>query len=318
MKYIETLRDGESVRGIYLCKQKSTAMTKNGKPYDNVILQDRTGTIDGKIWDPNSMGIMDFEALDYVDIKADVTMFNGALQLNIKGTRVAEEGEYIPADYLPSSTKDIEAMYQELLKIIATVQNRYLQKLLQKFFVEDTEFAAEFKTHSAAKTIHHSFIGGLLEHTLSVTNMCNYFAKAYPVLNRDLLLSAAIFHDIGKVCELSSFPRNDYTDQGQLLGHIVVGYEMVSDKIKEIEGFPEKLARELKHCILAHHGELEYGSPKKPSLPEAFAVSLADNADAKLETITELILGSKPADGTEWYGYNRALESNIRRSDVQC
>ncbi|MDE7432982.1 MAG: hydrolase, partial [Lachnospiraceae bacterium] len=146
MKYIETLRDGESVRGIYLCKQKSTAMTKNGKPYDNVILQDRTGTIDGKIWDPNSMGIMDFEALDYVDIKADVTMFNGALQLNIKGTRVAEEGEYIPADYLPSSTKDIEAMYQELLKIIATVQNRYLQKLLQKFFVEDTEFAAEFKT----------------------------------------------------------------------------------------------------------------------------------------------------------------------------
>lgn len=317
MKYIETLRDGESVRGIYLCKQKSTAMTKNGKPYDNVILQDRTGTIDGKIWDPNSMGIMDFEALDYVDIKADVTMFNGALQLNIKGTRVAEEGEYIPADYLPSSTRDIEGMYQELLKIIDTVHNQYLQKLLQKFFVEDAEFAAEFKTHSAAKTIHHSFIGGLLEHTLSVTNMCNYFAKVYPVLNRDLLLSAAIFHDIGKVCELSSFPRNDYTDQGQLLGHIVVGYEMVSDRIKEIEGFPEKLARELKHCILAHHGELEYGSPKKPSLPEAFAVSLADNADAKLETITELILGSKPADGTEWYGYNRALESNIRKSDVQ-
>lgn len=316
MKYIETLRDGEAVRGIYLCKQRSTAVTKNGKPYDNVILQDKTGTIDGKIWDPNSMGIMDFEALDYVDIKADVTTFNGALQLNIKGARIADEGEYNPADYLPCSTKNIEEMYQQFLKGIETVNNQYLKRLLQKFFVEDTEFASEFKKHSAAKTIHHSFIGGLLEHTLSVTNMCDYFAKAYPVLNRDLLLSAAMLHDIGKVYELSSFPQNDYTDKGQLLGHIVVGYELVSDKIKEIEGFPEKLGRELKHCILAHHGELEYGSPKKPALPEAFAINLADNADAKLETITELLLGSKPADGTEWYGYNRALESNIRKADL--
>lgn len=316
MKYIETLRDGEAVRGIYLCKQRSTAVTKNGKPYDNVILQDKTGTIDGKIWDPNSMGIMDFEALDYVDIKADVTTFNGALQLNIKGARIADEGEYNPADYLPCSTKNIEEMFQRFLKIIESVNNQYLKRLLQKFFVEDTEFAAEFKKHSAAKTIHHSFIGGLLEHTLSVTNMCDYFAKAYPVLNRDLLLSAAMLHDIGKVYELSSFPQNDYTDKGQLLGHIVVGYELISDKIREIEGFPEKLGRELKHCILAHHGELEYGSPKKPALPEAFAINLADNADAKLETITELLLGSKPADGTEWYGYNRALESNIRKADL--
>lgn len=316
MKYIETLRDGEAVRGIYLCKQRSTAMTKNGKPYDNVILQDKTGTVDGKIWDPNSMGIMDFEALDYVDIKADVTTFNGALQLNIKGARIADEGEYNPADYLPCSMKNIEEMYQQFLKLIESVNNQYLKGLLRKFFVEDTEFAAEFKKHSAAKTIHHSFIGGLLEHTLSVTNMCDYFAKAYPVLNRDLLLSAAMLHDIGKVYELSSFPQNDYTDKGQLLGHIVVGYELVSDKIKEIEGFPEKLGRELKHCILAHHGELEYGSPKKPALPEAFAINLADNADAKLETITELLLGSKPADGTEWYGYNRALESNIRKADL--
>ncbi len=316
MKYIETLRDGEAVRGIYLCKQRSTAVTKNGKPYDNVILQDKTGTVDGKIWDPNSMGIMDFEALDYVDIKADVTTFNGALQLNIKGARIADEGEYNPADYLPCSMKNIEEMYQQFLKLIESVNNQYLKGLLRKFFVEDTEFAAEFKKHSAAKTIHHSFIGGLLEHTLSVTNMCDYFAKAYPVLNRDLLLSAAMLHDIGKVYELSSFPQNDYTDKGQLLGHIVVGYELVSDKIKEIEGFPEKLGRELKHCILAHHGELEYGSPKKPALPEAFAINLADNADAKLETITELLLGSKPADGTEWYGYNRALESNIRKADL--
>ncbi len=316
MKYIETLRDGEQVRGIYLCKQRSTAMTKNGKPYDNVILQDKTGTIDGKIWDPHSMGINDFESLDYVDITADVTIFNGGLQLNIKGARVADDGEYKAADYLPCSTKDIDVMYGDLLKLIDSVGNQYLNTLLKSFFVEDLEFITEFKGHSAAKTIHHSFIGGLLEHTLSVTNMCNYFAKAYPVLNRDLLLSAAMLHDIGKVKELSSFPRNDYTDYGQLLGHIVMGCEMVSAKISGIAGFPEKLSREIKHCILAHHGELEYGSPKKPALPEAFAINLADNADAKLETISEIILGSKPQDGSEWYGFNRVLDSNIRKADL--
>lgn len=316
MKYIENLRDGESVRGIYLCKHKSSAVTKNGKPYDNVILQDKTGVIDGKIWDPNSMGINDFDALDYIDITADVTTFNGMLQLNIKGVRVADEGEYIPSDYLPSSTKDIEGMYSELLKLVDSVKNQYLNKLLKAFFVEDEEFISVFKKHSAAKTIHHSFIGGLLEHTLSVTNMCNYFAKAYPVLNRDLLLTAAMLHDIGKVKELSAFPQNDYTDNGQLLGHIVVGYEMIGKKTEMIDGFPEKLAREVKHCVLAHHGELEYGSPKKPALPEAFAINLADNADAKLETISELLLNTRPQDGTEWYGFNRALDSNIRKADL--
>lgn len=316
MKYIETLRDGEAVRGIYLCKQKSTAMTKNGKPYDNVILQDKTGTIDGKIWDPHSMGINEFEALDYVDINAEVTTFNGALQLNIKGVRVAEEGEYVPSDYLPCSTKDIDMMYDNLLKLVNSINNNYLSTLLKAFFVDDKEFVAEFKAHSAAKTIHHSFIGGLLEHTLSVTNMCDYFAKAYPVLNRDLLITAAMLHDIGKVKELSAFPKNDYTDYGQLLGHIVMGCEMVSEKVKNIPDFPEKLLREVKHCILAHHGELEYGSPKKPALPEAFAINLADNADARLETISEIILGSKPQDGSEWYGFNRALDSNIRKADL--
>lgn len=316
MKFIETLRDGEAVRGIYFVKQKSTAMTKNGKPYDNVILQDKTGTIDGKIWDPNSMGIMDFDAMDYIDIKADVTTFNGVLQLNIKGTRKADEGEYNPTDYLPCSTKDIGVMYQDLIKMIASVKNPYLNKLLNMIFVEDEKFASDFKKHSAAKTIHHSFIGGLLEHTLSVTKICEFFAKTYPVLNHDLVVTSAMLHDIGKVYELSPFPQNDYTDGGQLLGHIVIGYEVVGEKIKNIEGFPEKLAREVKHCILAHHGELEYGSPKKPALAEAFAINLADNADAKLETLTELLTGGKPADGSAWYGFNRALDSNIRKVEL--
>ena len=314
MKYIETMRDGEAVRGIYLCKQRTTAMTKNGKPYDNVILQDKTGTVDGKIWDPKSMGINDFGAMDYVEIKADVTTFNGALQLNVKTARVAAEGEYNTADYFPTSERDVEEMYAELTARIASVKNPHLNRLLKLFFEEDETFIKEFKKHSAAKTIHHSFIGGLLEHTLSVTNLCEYYCKAYPVLQHDLLITAAILHDIGKVYELSSFPQNDYTDSGQLLGHIVIGYDIIGQKIRTIEGFPSKLARELEHCILAHHGELEYGSPKKPALAEAFALNLADNTDAKMETLTELLKNTRPADGTEWFGFQRSLDTNIRKT----
>ena len=313
MKFIQEFFEGCRVSGIYLCKHKQAAVTKNGKPYENVILQDKTGTIDAKIWDPNSLGIDDFETLDYIEIMGDVTNFAGALQLNIKRARKAREGEYDPTDYLPVSKCDIDEMYGELMAIIKTIQNPYLSRLLELFFVEDEAFIKRFRFNSAAKTVHHGFVGGLLEHTLSVTKNCDYFAETYPILNRDLIVSAAIFHDIGKLEELSTFPENDYTDEGQLLGHIMIGAEMVGERIRTIPGFPKGTANELKHCILAHHGELEYGSPKKPALAEALALSFADNIDAKMETIRE-IFASVPENNLEWQGYNRLLESNIRRS----
>ena len=159
-------------------------------------------------------------------------------------------------------------------------ENEYLRKLAAGYF-HDPEFMKAFSFHSAAKSVHHGFVGGLLEHTLSVVKMCDYFSKQYPALNRDLLLTAAMFHDIGKTKELSAFPENDYTDDGQLLGHIIIGSQMVKERIDTMPGFPKKLESELIHCILAHHGELEYGSPKKPALIEAMALNLADNADAK-------------------------------------
>ena len=313
MKYINELREGNRMSGVYLCKHKQSAVTKNGKQYENVILQDRTGTIDAKIWDPNSMGIDEFEALDYVDISGDITVFNGALQVSIKRARKAGEGEYNPADYLPTSRYDIDTMYQELLSWIGTVKNQYLSAILTYYFIQDQETVKRFRMSSAAKSVHHGFVGGLLEHTLSVTKNCDYFAATYPILNRDLIVSAAIFHDIGKLEELSTFPENDYTDEGQLLGHIMIGAEMVGERIRTIPGFPKGTANELKHCILAHHGELEYGSPKKPALAEALALSFADNIDAKMETIRE-IFASVPENNLEWQGYNRLLESNIRRS----
>lgn len=312
MKFIQEFFEGCRVSGIYLCKHKQAAVTKNGKPYENVILQDKTGTIDAKIWDPNSLGIDDFETLDYIEIMGDVTNFAGALQLNIKRARKAREGEYDPTDYLPVSKCDIDEMYGELMAIIKTIQNPYLSRLLELFFVEDEAFIKRFRFNSAAKTVHHGFVGGLLEHTLNVTKLCDFYTKAYPALNRDLLLTAAIFHDIGKTKEISAFPMNDYTDDGQLLGHIIIGTEMVSERMKEIEGFPASIAVELKHCILAHHGELEYGSPKKPALLEALALNFADNTDAKMETMIEALNAGGENKG--WLGFNRLLESNIRRT----
>lgn len=314
MKYIETFREGEKVSDIYLCKQKTSAVTKNGKPYESAILQDKTGSIDAKIWDPNSLGIDDFDALDYVEVVADVVCFNGAMQLNVKRVRKVSEGEYDPKEYLPVSDKNLDDMFDELLKIVASVKNTYLKQLLEKFFVEDESFAKTFKQHSAAKSVHHGFIGGLLEHSLSVTKLCEFYCTQYPLLNRDLLVTAAMLHDMGKVYELSGFPTNDYTDEGQLIGHIVIGSEKITLAAMTIEGFPVKLLNELKHCILAHHGELEYGSPKKPALMEAVALSFADNTDAKLQTMKELFTSAQPAEGTEWLGYNRLFESNIRKT----
>lgn len=309
MRFIGTLKEGDRVNDIYLCKQRNVAVTKNGKEYENVIFQDKSGTIDAKIWDPGSEGIEDCDALDYVHVVGDVTSFNGQLQLNVKRIRKVEEDEYNTADYFPVSERDPEEMKEELRGYIASVRNEYLSELLNKIFTEKTIDACA--KHSAAKSVHHAFIGGLLEHTLSVTKLCEYYTKQYPILNYDLLISAAMLHDIGKLKEINAFPTNDYTDEGQLLGHIVMGAQIVGRIADSIPDFPKNIKNELMHCILAHHGELEYGSPKKPALIEAVALNFADNTDAKLETMKELFAAT---DDKGWLGFNRLLDSNIRKT----
>ena len=309
MKYIKEYREGDRVSDVYLCKHKQSAVTKNGKQYENVILQDKTGTIDAKIWDPNSAGIDEFDALDYIGVYGDVTSFNGALQVNIKRVRKCQEGEYNPADYLPMSPYDIEEMYRELLYYVDGIENQYLKTLLELFFVKDEAFVKAFKRSSAAKTVHHGFVGGLLQHTLGVAKLCAFYCERYERLNKDLLIAAALCHDIGKIKELSFFPENDYTDEGQFLGHIVMGTEMVGEKIRQIPNFPSIIESELKHCILAHHGEYEFGSPKKPAIMEAVALNFADNTDAKMQTFTEMLEGNT---NTGWLGFNRLFDSNVK------
>lgn len=314
MKYIKDLKEGDRIFDIYLCKHKQAAVTKNGKAYENVILQDKTGIIDAKVWEPNNPGIGDYDTLDYIEVYGDVNSFQGALQVSVKRIRTCSEGEYDPADYLPVSSRSIDTMYEELLGFIKSIQNQYLKKLLEAFFVKDQAFVKAFRTSSAAKTVHHGFVGGLLEHTLGVTNLCDYYCKAYPILKRDLLLTAAMCHDIGKTKEISPFPENDYTDDGQLLGHIVIGAQMVAEKAAQIEGFPHGLLTEVQHCILSHHGKYEFGSPKIPAIIEALALNYADDTDAKMETFKEILENAKDPG---WLGYNRLFESNLRASRME-
>ena len=251
MKYIESLREGERINEIYLCKVKQSALTKAGKPYDNLILQDKTGTLDAKIWEPGSVGIDEFDSLDYIAVMGDITSFQGNLQLNVKRVRKVQEGEYDPKDYLPVSKKDIDGMYTELLGLIASVKHPYLRKLLESFFVEDKDFEKRFKFHSAAKSVHHGFVGGLLEHTLNVTKLCDFYTKAYHALNRDLLLTAAIFHDIGKTKipeEILNAPRKLTPEEFEVMKrHPLYSFELLGDDISE----------DVRYAVRWHHEKLD-------------------------------------------------------------
>lgn len=311
MRYINEYRDGDMCRGIYLCRSKQVLVARTGKSYYSLTLQDKTGTIDAKVFDINS-GIDEFDAMDYIEVTGQVASFQGNLQWKLTRVRLCSEDEYNIDDYMLTSKYDREEMYSELMSVMSTVKNVYLKQLIDMFFVKNEPFITEFKNHSAAKSVHHSFIGGLLQHTLYVVKMCDYLAASYTILDRDLLLTAALFHDVGKMNEIAAFPASDYTDEGQLLGHIFIGAELIGNASKAIPDFPKKLANELKHCILAHHGELEYGSPKKPALAEAFALNMADNTDAKLQIFSEVF--DNAGDNMEWLGFNRMLDSNVRQT----
>ena len=314
MKYINELREGENIIEHYLCKSRQTMKSRNGKNYLSLKLQDKTGMVDAKVWDLNN-DIQSFQENDFIKVDAFVTTFNNELQLNVKRIRRSREGEYDPADFVPSTDKNIDEMYDQLMGYIKTMKNPYLKKLLEEIFLRHPVISKEFKYHSAAKAMHHGFRGGLEQHTLSVTQLCDFLAPRYNYVNRDILVASAMLHDVGKVLELSDFPTNDYTDDGQLLGHLILGSELIRDAAAKIDGFPKRLESLMKHCMLSHHGEYEYGSPKLPSTPEAFLLHCADNLDAKTKMIEEALA----ADSTQghWAGYNRMLQRNLSRSDFE-
>ncbi|NLI89659.1 MAG: HD domain-containing protein [Epulopiscium sp.] len=310
MKYINTLKEGDTITENYLCKFKQELKNRNGKPYYSLKLQDKTGIIDAKVWDINE-NIEDFEAFDYIKIEGSVIVYQEEHQLNVRKISKSNDSEIIPADYIPSTYKDIDILLEDLNDLIYTVNNAYIRKLLESFFFKK-EFIKKFKYHSAAKSVHHAYLGGLLEHTVTVAKIGVDLCNHYPIANKDLVIAGCLLHDIGKIYELSTFPENDYTDMGNMMGHIPIGTEMIHDKIREIEGFPKELEILIKHIILSHHGEYEFGSPKRPKTIEAMIVHSADNTDSRIKIIEEMLL----ADNTksDYAGYNRVLNRNIRKT----
>ncbi|MCL2286831.1 MAG: HD domain-containing protein [Firmicutes bacterium] len=312
MKFIAELKDNDHVLGHYLCKFKQSLKTRAGKTYYSLKLQDKTGVIDAKVWELTK-DIQDFNEGDMIKIDATALLYQGEMQIKIHKLRRSLEGEYVISDYIPTTERNVDEMYGKLVKLVNSVENLYIKTLLENILIKNEDRAAALKTHSAAKAMHHSYMGGLLEHILSVAEICEFMCSRYKYINRDLLLAGALLHDIGKIYELSPMPINEYTDDGQMLGHIIIGVEMAAVETMKIEGFPHQLASLIKHLIISHHGEFEFGSPKLPCTAEAILLHYADNMDAKLKTFEEFI--DKDATQGPWVGYQKALARHIRKSD---
>ena len=307
MPLINELKPQENIKGTYLCKFKQLLKNKNGKDYYTLKLQDRSGLLDGKIWCIHS-GIGAFEVDDIVEVEGETLLYQDNLQLNVTKIQKAESG-FDLKDFLPHTKKDVNMLEEKLMGFIDRVDNPYIKQLLEAIFLEDKLFDA-FSKHSAAKSVHHAYLNGLLEHTVAVTTIGITLAGLYEGVCLDYVIAGCLLHDIGKLRELSPFPRNDYSDEGQLLGHLMIGSEMVHDVARTIPDFPDEIERLLKHILIAHHGELEYGSPVPPKCLEAMIVHLADYSDSRIKMVEEMVESSHE---TPYAGYHKLLARNIRK-----
>lgn len=293
-KYINELVSGERVESIFAVVDKQTRTTRAGKQFLSLKLSDKTGTIDAVVWENADALSLKFEKGDFIGVRADVGSYQGTNQLTLLALKKVEKTPEYTARFLPTAAKDVNDMAAELEAIAGGVTHPKVRELLMGFFT-DAAFMERFKAASAAKGMHHVFAGGLVQHTLKVARLCDQIFREYEatdpaiakMINRDLLVAGAIIHDIGKIEELSSEPGFDYTLEGRLVGHISLGLMTVKERIDQIEGFPKDAAWLLMHMLLAHHGENEYGSPKRPKCMEAFILHYADNLDAKLQGIME-------------------------------
>jgi len=305
-RYISDLSEGERVVDHFLVQSRQLLSTKAGKPYMSLTLQDKTGRISARVWD-NAMEFYEsFKANDVIKVDGNVELYNNERQIVIRRLRPSEPDEFDLPDFLACSEHDVEEMFLELLSHVEGVENPHLKALLLSFF-EDEDFAKEFKEASAARNIHHVYVGGLLEHTLSTVRICEYLTTHYEGLDADLLITMAMLHDIGKVRELEITPAINYTEEGNLLGHIIIGIQMVGEKIKQIEGFPPKMRMLVEHMILSHHGQAEWGSPRPPMFLEAEILHRADDLDVKVHIIKRAVAEDRDPDSS-WTAYQRAIE----------
>ncbi len=304
--FVKDLTDGQSVKEMFAVKEKTKAKSRNNKVYVTLKLSDRTGTISGKIWENAERKYELFEKGDIVLIEGYTSSYKGVLEIHIDKIRKCGEKEYDIGDFLPVSGRSIEEMKKELFDFVNSVKNEYLQNLLRAVF-KDEEFMKKFENAPGSVGIHHTYVGGLLEHTLNVAKICNTVAQIYPEIDRDLLISGALLHDIGKIYEYEVSASISSTNAGKLIGHIIIGTHLVEDKIEQFEDFPEELRINLLHLIVSHHGEYEFGSPKLPQTAEAAALAYSDLLDSKTEDFLEI----KKNANDEWSSYVGHLERKI-------
>lgn len=307
--YIADFQDGQTVATLFLVREKEIRTSaRTGKSWLRVALADRTGTIEAKMWD-NYTGLLEtFASEDIVRVRGRVKLYNNAKELTIEQILIAVETDYVLDDFLPHTKHDVEKLFAQLREEMTGVKNPWLRKLLESF-VNDPECAAKLKRAPAAMTMHHAYLGGLLEHIVSLCALAKHIAQHYPEIDADLLLTGIVLHDIGKTQELSYSRAIGYTDEGQLLGHIVIGLGMVQRRIDAIPDFPKPLAALVEHLIVSHHGELEFGSPKLPSVREAVLLHHLDDLDSKMAAM-HATLGQTAADEI-WSTRNPALRRNL-------
>lgn len=307
--YIKDIKPGERISESFLVTEKNMAFSQKGAPYLNIRLKDKTGEVDGKIWENAIEWDKLFKKGDVIQAQGGAVSFKNTVQISITGLRKVEDGNVNLAEYLPVAKEDIEVMFADLMTFIEQIPTPCLKTLLYAFF-HDEKITALFKRAPAAKGFHHVYIGGLLEHTLSVIRLLDQVTQHYQGINRDLLITGGILHDIGKIYEYSYDSIFDYSDQGRLVGHIVIGIEMLDAKIAAVGDFPAQLAMELRHLMLSHHGTHEFGSPKRPKTLEALIVHHIDDLDAKVNAFQEFIEDADN-DDSHWTPFHKLFERFI-------
>jgi 3'-5' exoribonuclease len=314
-QYISDLNIGTRVSTIFVLAKKQAKKKQNGEDYCVVNFQDREGNIDGILWTETYKGSGDFDQGDFVFVEGEVKEYKSSRQLVVSSLKKIKDKKALRySDYIKTTSKNIDEMFSELIEYTSRIKNHYLGKLIDLFF-NDKKFVENFKSSAAAVKYHHAFRGGLLEHTLSMTKVCDALARIYPNLSYDLLVCGAVLHDIGKIREYKTVVNTEVTDEGKLLGHITIGYGMVLEKIEQIKGFPDDLKNRLLHIILSHHGYREFGSPKRPKILEAFVVFHVDYLDADIGGYNIILDGNK--SGADWSDYAKNFEGSVFLKELE-
>lgn len=303
---VSEIKDRDQVNSVFLVKDKILAMAKNGKPYMNLRLMDKSGDIEAKVWDNTELLDKQFDKDDFIRVRGKASVYMNKMQVVIAEIVKVPEEQVVLADFLPESPRAAAVMRQELADTVAALGNPHLKGLMEAFLA-DEPFMGLYCQAPAAKGMHHVYLGGLLEHSLALTKLAKTIVPLYGGINEDLLIVGALLHDVGKIYEMSFARAFDYTDAGKLLGHITIGVELVDEKIRQVEGFPRELALLLKHMLLSHHGQYEYGSPKRPKTVEATILNYLDDMDSKINGIRAHI-AKETASTSRWTVHHRLYD----------